>query len=190
MAKDYQALADQQLEEVTQILDAYAAAEEELGYQIQATEADRLSTGQQTIETVELPDSPPADGVLPAQEAPTDATPEPAVSEPPLTDTLDSVPSPVVNAPDATTALLLNTPPHEEKDNTSEQPATEEPITEQTAAQAIPTTRQGPAEPLQTTEPPVAHEPDAVITEPPPGSTPPTDPIPLEPSILDIFDDA
>ena len=65
LAKDYQALADQQLEEVMQIRDAYAAAEEELGHQIQATEADRLSTGQQTVETVQLPDSPPADVEIP-----------------------------------------------------------------------------------------------------------------------------
>ena len=61
LAKDYQALADQQLEEVTQILEAYGAAEEELGHQIQETEADRLTTGQQTVETVDLPDSPPED---------------------------------------------------------------------------------------------------------------------------------
>ena len=61
LAKDYQALADQQLEEVTQILEAYGAAEEELGHQIQATEADRLSIGQQTVETIAIPNSPPKD---------------------------------------------------------------------------------------------------------------------------------
>ena len=46
LAKDYQALADQHLEEVTQILEEYGATEVELGHQIQATEADRLATGQ------------------------------------------------------------------------------------------------------------------------------------------------
>ena len=190
LAKDYQALADQQLEEVTQILDAYGAAEEELGHQIQATEADRLSTGQQTIETVELPDSPPADGVLPAQEAPTDVTPEPPVSEPPLTGTFDFMPSPVANALDATTASPLNTPLHEEKENTTEQPAQEEHIAEQTAVPANHTTEQDPPEPHQTEEPTVMHEPDAAVTEPPSVSTTPSDPTPPEPSILDIFDDA
>ena len=59
LATDYQALADQHLEEVAQILEEYGAAELELGHQLQATEADRLATGQQTIETVEFPDSPP-----------------------------------------------------------------------------------------------------------------------------------
>ena len=45
LAKDYQALADQHLEEVTQILEEYGAAEVELGHQIQVTEADKLATG-------------------------------------------------------------------------------------------------------------------------------------------------
>ena len=59
LAKDYQALADQHLEEAAQIQEEYGAAKVELGHQIQATEADRLATGQQTVETVELPDSSP-----------------------------------------------------------------------------------------------------------------------------------
>ena len=127
---------------------------------------------------------------IPRQEAPTDTTSEPPASEPPLTGTFDSVPSPVATAPDATTASPLNTPLHEEQENTTEQPTQEEHIAEQMAVPANHATGLGPPEPLQTTQPPVAHEPDAVITEPPLGSTPPTDPIPLEPSILDIFDDA
>ena len=185
MAKDYQALADQKLEEVTQILDAYGAAEEELGHQIQATEADRLSTGHQTVETVEFPDSPPADMEIPRQEAPMDVTPEP-----PLTGTFDSMPSPVANASNATTVSPLNTPLHEEQEDITEQPAQEGHIAEQTAVPANLTTEQDPPEPPQTMEPSVTHEPDAATTEPPPVSTPPSDPIPPEPSILDIFDDA
>ena len=119
-----------------------------------------------------------------------DVTPEPPASEPPLTGTLDSVPSPVANTPDATTASPLKPPLREEKENTTEQPATEEHIAEQTAVLANHTTELGPPEPLQTTEAPIAHEPNAATTEPPPVSTPPSDPIPPEPSILDIFDDA
>ena len=133
---------------MTQILDAYAEAEEEPGHQIQATEADKLSTGQQTVETVELPDSPPANVEIPRQEAPTDVTPEPPASEPPLTGTFDSVPSPVAKARDATTALPLNTPLHEEKENTTKQSAQEEHIAEQTATPTNHTTEQGPPEPL------------------------------------------
>ena len=181
LAKDYQALADQHLEEVTQILDAYAAAEEELGHQIQATETDRLATGQQAVETVELPDSPPEDGVLLPQEAPTDVTPETPASEPPLTGTLASEPNTVTNTPDATPAAPRVTPPHEE--HTPQQPATKEPTTEQTDAPAEHTTGQN------STEPPVAPEPDAPPTELHPDPTISIDPI-SEPSILDIFDDA
>ena len=58
LATDYQALADQHLEEVVQILEEYGAAELEIAHQLQANETNRLATGKQTIETVELPDSP------------------------------------------------------------------------------------------------------------------------------------
>ena len=190
LAKDYQALADQHLEEVTQILEEYGAAEVELGHQIQATEADRLATGQQTVETVELPDSPPEDAGPTTQEAPEAATSAPPVSEPPLTGALDSVPSPVTNVPEATTSPPLNMSLQEDKGITTEQPAHEELTAEQTTAPADLTPEQDPSEPLQTEEPTVTHEPDAAVTEPPSVPTPPSDPTPPEPSILDIFDDA
>ena len=186
LAKDYQALADQQLEEVTQILEAYGAAEEELGHQIQETEADRLTTGQQTVETVDLPDSPPEDAGPTAQEAPAAATSPPPVSKPPLTGALDSTPIPGTNATEATTPSPLNTPLNEENDKTMEQPTQDEQTAEHTAAPA----EQDPPEPLQTEEPIVTHEPNAVVTEPPSVSTPASDPTPQEPSILDILDDA
>ena len=123
MAKHYQALADQHLEEVTQILEEYGAAEVELGHQIQATEADRLATGQQTVETVKLPDSPLEDVGPTAQEALEAATSVPPVSKPLLTGALDSVPSPVTNVPEATTSPPLNMSLQEDKGVTTEQPA-------------------------------------------------------------------
>ena len=101
LAIDYQALPDQHLEEVTQILEEYGAAEEELGHQIQATEADRHTTEQQTVETFELPASPPEDVGPMTQEAPEAVTSAPPISEPPLMGALDSIPSPVTNVPKA-----------------------------------------------------------------------------------------
>ena len=179
---------DQQLEEVTQILEAYGAAEEELGHQIQETEADRFTTGYQTIESVDLPDSSPEDAGPTAQEAPAAATSAPPVSKPLLTGALDSVPSPVTNIAEATTFPPLNTPLQE--DITTEQPAHDELTSEQTTAPTDLTPEQDPSEPLQTKELTVTHEPDAAVTEPPSVPTPPSDPTPPEPSILDIFDDA
>ena len=100
------------------------------------------------------------------------------------------MPSLIANAPNATTASPLNTPLHEEQEDTTEQSAQEEHTAEQTAVPADLTTKQDPPEPPQTMEPTVAHEPDATTTELHPVSMPPSDPIPPEPSILDIFDDA
>ena len=82
LATDYQALANQHLEEVAQILEEYGATELEIGHQLQATEADRLATGQQTIETVELPDNPPEDVGPTPHEKPVAVTSTPPVSEP------------------------------------------------------------------------------------------------------------
>ena len=153
-------------------------------------EADRLTTGQQTVETVDLPDIPSEDAGPTTQEAPAVATSAPPISEPPLTGALDSVPSPVTNAPEATTSLPLNTPLHEDNDRTTEQPAHDQLTAEQTPVPADLTPKQDPPEPLQTEEPTVTHEPDAAVTEPPSVHAPPTDPTPPDLSILDIFDDA
>ena len=57
LATDYQALADRHLEEVAQILEEYGATEVEIAHKLQTNEADRLATGEQPIEIVELPDS-------------------------------------------------------------------------------------------------------------------------------------
>ena len=92
LATDYQDLADQHLEEVAQILQEYGAAKLEIGHQLQATEADRLATGQQTIETLDLPDHPPEDTEPTLQETSVDATSKPPVSEPTLTKAMDSAP--------------------------------------------------------------------------------------------------
>ena len=78
----------------------------------------------------------------------------------------------------------------EDKGITTEQPAQDEQTAEHTAAPADLTPEQDPPGPLQTEEPTVTHEPEAVVTEPPLVSMPPSDPTPPEPSILDIFDDA
>ena len=89
---------------MAQILEEYGAAELELGHQLQATEADRLATGQQTIETVELPDSPLEDADLrpetepsepPQTNEPTEAKgTEAAVTEPPSVTTPPTDPTP------------------------------------------------------------------------------------------------
>ena len=71
---DYQALAVQHLEEVAQILEEYSAAKLEIGHQLQATEVEKLATGQHMIETSELPDSPPEDAGPTPHEKPVAAT--------------------------------------------------------------------------------------------------------------------
>ena len=190
MATDYQALADQHLEEVAQILEEYGAAELEIGHQLQVTEADRLATGQQTIETVELPDSPPEDAGPTPQETPVDATSAPPVSEPTLTEVVDSAPSPRTDATGATTPTPPNMPLQTDKCTTMEQPAHADLTSEQTTAPADLTPEPEPFEPLQKDEPTEEKGTEVAITEPPSVTTPPTDPTPPEPSILDIFDDA
>ena len=57
-----------------------------------------------------------------------------------------------------------------------------------TAPLAEPTPEPEPSETLHTNET-VSVEAEAVATDLPPVTTPNTDPTPLEPSILDIFDD-
>ena len=162
MAKDYQALADQHLEEVTQILEEYGAAEVELGHQIQAIEAGRLATGYQTVETAELLNSSPEDTGPTTQEEPEAVTSAPPVSKPTLTRALDSAPCPVTNVSEATTSPPLNMSLQADEGITTEQPAHEELTTDQTTAPADRTPEREPFEPLQTEEPT-----DAAITEPP-----------------------
>ena len=110
MATDYQALADEHLEEVAQILEEYGAAELEIGHQLQATKADRLATGQQTIEIVELPDSPPEDMGPTQHKTQVVATSTPPVIEPMLTKVVDSAPIPITDATEATTHTPLDMP--------------------------------------------------------------------------------
>ena len=70
------------MEEVEQIREEYGAAEVEIAHQLQTNEVDRLATGQQPIEIVELPDSslegagptPPEEPVV---AAPLDINPTP-----------------------------------------------------------------------------------------------------------------
>ena len=122
LATDYQALADQHLEEVAQILEEYSATELEIGHQLQETEANRLATGQQTIETVDLPDSPPEDAGPTPHETPVATTSAPPVSEPTLTEAVDSAPMP--DATEDTTPTPLDIPLQAAKGATMEQPAT------------------------------------------------------------------
>ena len=58
LAVDYQALADRHSEEVVQILEESGTAELEIARQLQENEVDRVATGRQTVETMELPDNP------------------------------------------------------------------------------------------------------------------------------------
>ena len=71
-----------------------------------------------------------------------------------------------------------------------EQPGHAELTSEQTTAPADLTPEPKPSEPLQTNEPTEVKGIDTAVTKPPSVTTPPTDPTPTEPSILDIFDDA
>ena len=56
LAADYQALADRHSKEVVQFLEEYGTTELEIAHQLQANEADRLATGPQSVEMVELLD--------------------------------------------------------------------------------------------------------------------------------------
>ena len=173
-------------------MEEYGAVELEITHQLQANEADRLATGQQTIETVELPDSSPEGAGPTPQEEPVAAAPP--VSEPTPTEALDSGSIPILDATEVVTPLLttLDTPPQAEPHTTAtrEQPVHPEPTPEPATTPADLTPEPEPSEPLQTNEPAGAVETEAAVTEPPPVTTPPTDPTPPEPSILDIFDDA
>ena len=115
--------ANHHLEEVAQILEEYGAAELDIGHQLQATEADRLATGQQTIETVELPDSPPEDVGPASQETQVDTTLASPISEPTLTEVVDSAPIPMPDATEATTPTPPYMPLQPDKCTTMEKPA-------------------------------------------------------------------
>ena len=194
LATDYQALADRHSEEVAQILEEYGATEVEIAHRLQANEADRLATVQQTIETVELPDSSPEDAGPTPQEEPVAATASPPVSEPTLMEASDSGSIPIPDATEAATPLptTLDAPPQAEPHTTAtrEQPVHPEPTPELATTPTDLMPEPEPSEPLQTNEPTQAEGTDAAVTEPPSVTTPPTDPTPPEPSILDIFDDA
>ena len=178
------------MEEVAQILEECGATELEIGHQLQANEADRLATGQQTIETVELPENPREDAGSTPQESPVDATSAPPVSELTLTEAVDSAPIPITNTTEATYPTPPDMPLQAHKCTTTEQPAHMKLTSEQATAPAKLTPELEPSEPLQTNEPTEAKGTDVAVTEPPSVTTPPTDPTPPEPSILDIFDDA
>ena len=120
-------------------------------------------------------------------EAATSASP---VSEPTLTEALDSAPSPVTNASEATTSQPLNMSLQADEGINTEQPTHEELTTEQTTPPADLTPEEEPFEPIQTEEPTETQGTDTVGTKPPSVPTPPTNSTPPEPSILDIFDDA
>ena len=185
LATDYQDLAYRHSEEVAQILEEYSATELEIAHQLQANEADRLATGQQTRETLELLESPPEDAGPTPQEKAVAATLAPPVSEPTVTEAADSRSTPIIVATKAATPSPTTsyTSLQAEPCTTREQPTHPEPPSEQATARADLT-------PLQTNETMGAVETEATAAEPPRVTTPPTDPTPPEPSILDIFDDA
>ena len=192
LATNYQALPDHHLEEVAQMLEEYRVAELEIGHQLQATEAHRVAIGQQMIETVHLSDSPREDAGPTPQETPAAATSVPPVSEPMMMEAVVFAPIPITDATEAATPTspTSNMPLQADTCTAMEQPAHSEPTSEQTTAPADRTPEPEPSEPLQTNERAEAIGIDAAITEPPLLTTPPTDPTPPEPNILDIFDDA
>ena len=63
-------MANQHSKEIAHIFDEYGADELEIAHQLHKDEAERLVTGQQTIETVELPDSPPEEARQTPQDEP------------------------------------------------------------------------------------------------------------------------
>ena len=111
LAADYQALLDRHLEEVAQILEEYGATEVEFAHQLQTHETDRLATGQQRIETVELSDSSPEGaGPTPLEEPVVAAAPD---NNPTLTQASDSGSIPITDATEGATPLhrTLDAPP-------------------------------------------------------------------------------
>ena len=165
MTTDYQALTNQHSEEVAHILEEYGAAELEIDHQLHKDEAERLTTGQQTIEIV----------------------------EPTMKETPDSEPIPILDATAVDTPLppTLDTPPQAEPTATREPPAHPELTSKPaTTPHADPTPEPEPSEPLDTNKTARSVETEAATPDVPPVTTPPTDPTPHEPSILDIFDDA
>ena len=195
LATDYQALADRHSEEVAQILEEYGAAELEIAHQVQNNEADRLATGKQTIETVQLPDSPQEDAGPKPQEAPVAATLAPPISGPTMEENLDSGPIVMPSTTDAATPLPTTSasPPQTEPCTaaTREPPAQPELTSEPATTPVVePTPELETSEPLHTNETAGEVVIESATPDLPPVTTPPTDPTPPESSILDIFDDA
>ena len=116
LAVDYQALADRYSEEVVQILEEYDTAELEIVRQLQKYEADRLATRRQSVEMVELPDSPPEEAEPKPQEEQIAATSTPPIREFATEETPDPAPIPVQDAIPPTTPLPTPTtaPPQPE----------------------------------------------------------------------------
>ena len=165
LVTDYQALADQHSEEIAHILEEYGTAELEIAHQLHKDEAERLTTGQQTIEIV----------------------------EPTMKETPDSEPIPILDATAVDTPLppTLDTPPQAEPTATREPPAHPELTSKPaTTPHADPTPEPEPSEPLHTNKTTRAVEIETPAPDPPPVTTPPIDPTPPEPGILDILEDA
>ena len=180
---------------MAQILEEYGADELEIVHQLQKNEAERLATRQQTIEIVQLPDSPKEEAVPKRQEEPVAATSTPPVREPTTEETPDPGSISMPNATDATTPLPMTpaAPPQIDScTTTTREPLAQLELTSEpkTTPVAEPTPEPKPFEPLHTNETTGDMVTKAVAPDLPPVTTPPTDPTPPEPSILDIIDDA
>ena len=102
------------MEEVVQILEEYGTTELEIAHQLQENEAGRLATWRQSVEMVELPDSPPEEAEPKPQEEQVAATSIPPIREFATEETPDPAPIPVPNATSPTTPLPTTSiaPPH------------------------------------------------------------------------------
>ena len=200
LTADYQALADRHLEEVVQILEEYGAADLEIAHQLKQYEADRQATGRQTVETVELQDSPLEEAAANLQGEPVLTTPAPPNGEPAMKGTSEPAPLPVLETmpPPAPSPTTTTVPPQPEPcpATTTELPPqpdlTTEPMTvplaEPTPEPELP--RPDVSEPLHTDDTTQSLETETVALDLPPVTTPTPDPTPPESSILHIFDDA
>ena len=168
---------------MAQILEEYGTAELEIAHELQRNEADRLATGRHIIETVELPDSPPKDEGATPLEAPKTATPAPTIRQSTTEENRDPVATPALRDseqgnPDPTPIASRT----EMEELTQTEP--------NTVPMAEPTLEPTHSELLQTTETTGAVETETAASGNPSGSTPPIEPTPPLPSILDILDDA
>ena len=68
---------DRHSEKVVKILEEYGAVELEIARQLQQNEADKQATGSQTVETVELSDSPMEEAASNPQDETVVTTPDP-----------------------------------------------------------------------------------------------------------------